>query len=46
MIKRIIPYGRGSYELVMTSTDKKPLLTWKKAKLLEIMTNSKVFKEI
>ncbi|GAB6273698.1 MAG: LytTR family DNA-binding domain-containing protein [Peptococcaceae bacterium] len=44
MVKRIIPYGRGSFELVMANIDKRPLLTWNNAKILESMTNSKVLK--
>ncbi|MDF9409205.1 hypothetical protein L7E55_12700 [Pelotomaculum isophthalicicum JI] len=42
MVKKIIPCGRSSFELVMANTDKRPLLTWENAKILENMTNSKV----
>jgi len=46
MIKRLIPYGRWSFELVMANIEKRPLLTWKNAKILESMTNSKSSKII
>lgn len=44
MVKKIIPCSRSSFELVMANTDKRPLLTWENAKILEKMTDSKVFK--
>ncbi|OPX92173.1 MAG: Transcriptional regulatory protein YpdB [Pelotomaculum sp. PtaB.Bin013] len=42
MVKKIIPCGRSSFEFVMANIDKRPLLTWENAKILENMTNSKV----
>ncbi|OPX90542.1 MAG: Transcriptional regulatory protein YehT [Pelotomaculum sp. PtaB.Bin104] len=41
MVKKIIPFSRENYELVMANTDKKPLMTWENAKKLGIMPNLK-----
>ncbi|MDD4169789.1 MAG: LytTR family DNA-binding domain-containing protein [Desulfotomaculaceae bacterium] len=41
MVKKIIPYGRDSYELVMAHTEKRPLLTWENSKKLGLFSNLK-----
>ena len=46
MVKKIIPYCKSSFELVMANTEKRPLLTWENAKVLEEMTSSKVFRSV
>lgn len=42
MIKELTPTGRSSYELVMTNTKKKPLMTVEKLKELEELTKTKI----
>ncbi|MDD3654492.1 MAG: LytTR family DNA-binding domain-containing protein [Desulfotomaculaceae bacterium] len=42
MVKKVTRYSRDSFEIAMSHTDKKPLLTWENAKKLGIVTNSKI----